>query len=47
MIRSTSVPVIGQTTNFAPMRISTHLWHGADHIDGLVDAMWTTAQEMA
>ena len=46
-VRNTSVPVIGDPVAHRPLRISTHLWHNADDVDGLVDAMWQTAQEMA
>ncbi|MDX3907951.1 MAG: aminotransferase class V-fold PLP-dependent enzyme [Pigmentiphaga sp.] len=46
IVRNTSTPVIGQATNHQPIRISTHLWHSAEDIDRLIDAMWTTAQEM-
>jgi isopenicillin-N epimerase len=42
-IRNTSVPAIGHEQMLRPMRISTHLWHSADDVDALVEAMWATA----
>ncbi len=47
VIRNASVPVIGAASNHYVMRISTHLWHDANDIDALVDAMWDLSGKMA
>ncbi len=47
VIRNASFPVIGDTANHNGIRISTHLWHDANDIDRLVDAMWTLRNSMA
>ena len=45
-VRNTTVPAIGHPQSLRPLRISTHLWHNADDVDALVDAMWQTANEL-
>jgi selenocysteine lyase/cysteine desulfurase len=47
VIRNASFPVIGAASNHYAMRISTHLWHDANDIDALVDAMWDLSGKMA
>jgi selenocysteine lyase/cysteine desulfurase len=47
IIRNASFPVIGAASNHYAMRISTHLWHDANDIDALVDAMWDLSGKMA
>jgi isopenicillin-N epimerase len=46
-IRNASFPVIGAASNHYAMRLSTHLWHDANDIDALVDAMWDLSGKMA
>jgi len=47
VIRNASFAVIGDTANHNGIRISTHLWHDAQDIDRLVDAMWSLTNSMA
>ncbi|GHC97111.1 aminotransferase [Pseudorhodoferax aquiterrae] len=47
IIRNASFPVIGAASNHYAMRVSTHLWHDANDIDALVDAMWDLSGKMA
>lgn len=47
VIRNASFAVIGDSANHNGIRISTHLWHDANDIDRLVDAMWSLRNAMA
>nr|WP_326540091.1 aminotransferase class V-fold PLP-dependent enzyme [Pseudorhodoferax sp.] len=47
IIRNSGFEVIGETAQHYAMRVSTHLWHDANDIDLLVDAMWDLSGKMA
>lgn len=47
VIRTVNVPVANAPSEHWVLRISTHLWHDADDVDPLVDAMYDLSQKMA
>jgi isopenicillin-N epimerase len=47
IIRNSGFEVIGSTAQHYAMRVSTHVWHDANDIDALVDAMWDLSGKMA
>lgn len=47
VIRNVGFEVIGATAQHYGVRVSTHLWHDANDIDALVDAMWDLSRKMA
>ncbi|MGJ7489361.1 aminotransferase class V-fold PLP-dependent enzyme [Variovorax sp. ZT4R33] len=47
IIRNSGFEVIGATAQHYAMRVSTHVWHDANDIDALVDAMWDLSRKMA
>lgn len=47
VIRNVGFAVPGSASNHYGVRISTHLWHDAEDIDRLVEAMWSLSGRMA
>ena len=47
IIRNSGFEVIGAAAQHYAMRVSTHVWHDANDIDALVDAMWDLSRKMA
>ena len=47
IIRNSGFEVIGSAAQHYAIRVSTHLWHDANDIDLLVDAMWDLSRKMA
>ena len=47
IIRNSGFEVIGAAAQHYAMRVSTHVWHDANDIDVLVDAMWDLSRKMA
>jgi isopenicillin-N epimerase len=47
IIRNSGFEVIGSAAQHYAMRVSTHVWHDANDIDALVDAMWDLSGKMA
>ena len=47
IIRNSGFEVIGSTAQHYAIRVSTHVWHDANDIDLLVDAMWDLSRKMA
>lgn len=47
VIRNTTTPIIGQADPVYPMRVSTHIFHDEDDVDGAVEAMYDLSQQMA
>jgi len=46
IIRNANFAVIGAPQEHYGVRVSTHLWHDANDVDKLVDAMWDLANKM-
>ena len=47
IIRNSGFEVIGAAAQHYAIRVSTHVWHDANDIDLLVDAMWDLSRKMA
>lgn len=46
-IRNVGVPVVGSEADHYPVRVSTHLFHDEDDVDGVARAIWQVSKELA
>lgn len=45
-IRNVNVPVIGSEQFHYPVRVSTHLFHNEDDVDGVAKAVWEVSKAL-
>jgi isopenicillin-N epimerase len=46
VVRNSNFAVIGAPSDHYGVRVSTHVWHDANDVDLLVDAMWDLSRKM-
>lgn len=46
VVRNANFSVIGAPSDHYGVRVSTHVWHDANDIDGVVNAMWDLSRKM-